>query len=224
MLRATIDLTLHLVERVEPDLARSPGAAETRDGRGLLAEVAVHERQWDEARATYEDLVGEDRTWRDLARLAQLEAQLGDLDLADRLYAEAEDELTAKELRAYAWVELQRGALDLARGLHAQARAHYHCAERAFSGYWLVRQHEAELLAAEGRLDDAIEILDLLACTVPRPELLQTLGGVYERKGLLREARRCRARARAGFLEAARRGHRHYDHHLSELHRHADLH
>ncbi len=218
MLKATIDLALHRVDRVGPDLVSSPGAAGSREGRGLLADVALQAGRWDEARAAYEELISDDRAWQDLGRLADLERQLGDFELADRLYAEAEEELTAKQMRAYAWVELQRGQLDLARGRYDEARGHHALAERAYSGYWLTEQHTGEVLAAEDRVAEAIAVFERLVGLVPRPELLQALGDLYERKGLQDDALGCREQAQEAFLDSARRGQVHYYHHLAELH------
>ena len=92
---------------------------------------------------------------------------------ADRLYEEAEDELTAKEMRAYAWLEVQRGFLDFAHGRHGDARLHYRRADAAYPGYWLVEEHIAEVLGAEGRYAEAVEILERIVSTVDRPDLLR---------------------------------------------------
>jgi tetratricopeptide (TPR) repeat protein len=150
VLKATIDVKLHRVGKVRGRLDLVPGLAETPDGRRQLADVAVQERRWDDARAFLAGLSSS----QDLARLAEVERLLGVYDEADRLYAEAEDELTAKQMRSFAWLEVQRGALDAARGRYADARAHYDLAERAYSGYWLVAQHVAALPAAEASRDE----------------------------------------------------------------------
>jgi tetratricopeptide (TPR) repeat protein len=141
VLKATIDVKLHRVEEVRGRLDVVPGLAETPDGRRLLADVAVQEGRWEDART----LLAELSSSQDLARLAEVERLVGAYDEADRLYALAEDDLSAKQMRSFAWLEVQRGALDVARGRYADARAHYELAERAYSGYWLVGKHVAEL-------------------------------------------------------------------------------
>ena len=85
-----------------------------------------------------------------------------DLLSTDRLYREAEDELTAKEMRSYAWLEVQRGFLAFSRGGYPEARSHYDIAEAAYPGYWLVGEYQAELLGAEGRHAEAIELFGRL--------------------------------------------------------------
>jgi tetratricopeptide (TPR) repeat protein len=213
LLKAMIDLELHRLPQVRRDLALAPGLAETTRGRLLEAAVLRQEGRVDEARKLYETV----RTWDALAGRAALEAEAGELELADELYAEAEDELTAKELRSYAWVELQRGDLDLRRGSFDEARAHYERAERAYSGHWLTEQHLARLLVAEGRLEEAAEAYERLVARVRKPELRQALGDVLLRLGEPERARRWHDEALAAYLASAERGEVHYYHHLAEL-------
>jgi tetratricopeptide (TPR) repeat protein len=141
VLKATIDVKLHRVSEVRGQLDLVVGLAETAAGRSLLADVAIQEGRFEDARA----LLAEPAAWDDLARLAEIARQLGSYDEADRLYARAEDELTAKQMRSLAWLEVQRGALDADRGRYDDARAHYELAERAYSGYPLVAEHVARL-------------------------------------------------------------------------------
>ena len=104
---------------------------------------------------------------------------MGDLDDADRLYAQAGEEITAKEMRSFAWVELQRGLLALGRGRTGDAGAHYERANRAYSGYWLVNEYNAELLGASGRFDEAVALYEKVLARAPRPEIQQALGDLY---------------------------------------------
>src|SRR5262249_26894104 len=157
---------------------------------------------FDAAAARYEAVIAKHRPWAALAGLAYLRFKLGDAARADRLYAEAADELTAKEMRSFAWLELQRGVLDLAHGRHDDAARHYARAARAFSGWRLVDEHRAELLAAQGDLDAAAALYETIVAAVPRPELHQALGQLYalmERPG---RARSHFVQARAGYLDS----------------------
>jgi tetratricopeptide (TPR) repeat protein len=133
------------------------------------------------------------------------------------LYDEAVDELTAKEMRHYAWVELQRGVVDLSRGNYEKAREHYERAERAYSGHWMVQEHVAELLGAEGRHDEAEALYRGVIARVPRPYFLQALGELYLSTVKTAEANDCLKRAESAFLESAQRGEVHYYHHLADL-------
>ena len=135
---------------------------------------------------------------------------------ADALYAEAADEITAKELRQYAWVEVQRGLLHLRHGRLAEAERHYERAEAAYSGYWVVEEHIAELRAAQGRIDEAIALYEGAALRAGRPELAQALGDLHRHAGDPDRARAWHDRALAGYLDSAGRGEVQYHHHLAE--------
>jgi tetratricopeptide (TPR) repeat protein len=165
----------------------------------------------------YQAVIDKHGSWGARAGLAYVHLKLGDLARADRLYAEAEDELTAKEMRSYAWLELQRGVLDLAYGRHDDAAAHYGRAGRAYSGYWLVDEHIAELTAAQGDIEEAAALYERILAAVPRPELRQLLGQLYAVMGRRGRARSCFVQARAGYLASVRRGGVHYYHHLADF-------
>jgi hypothetical protein len=217
LLKARLAFHLHRLADVARILDTVAPARQSREGQTLLADLDVQHGRLGEAAARYAAVVAKDRPWAALAGLAHLKLKLGDAAQADRLYAEAEDELTAKEMRSFAWLELQRGVLDLAHGRHEQAQAHYARAARAYSGWWLVDEHRAELLAAQGDLEGAAALYESIAAAVPRPELHQALGQLYammERPG---RARSHLVQARAGYMESVRRGGVHYFHHLADF-------
>src|SRR5262249_28884206 len=146
LLRAQLHFKFHRLDGVRNDLERVVDRADSSVFRALKADLAFQEGRYEEARRGDEDAGRRHPTGDNLARLASFRAQTGDAEGADRLYAEAEEEITAKEMRSFAWVELQRGLLDLGRGRLSEAAAHYERAGRAYSGYWLVDEHSAELL------------------------------------------------------------------------------
>jgi tetratricopeptide (TPR) repeat protein len=216
-LKASLAFKLHRLADVRRALEAEPALRDSPQGRTLRADLDFQEGRYERAREGYEGVVRDCRTWDGLARLAYLKFKMGDADGAERLYAEAADELTAKEMRSYAWVELQRGVLDLAHGRHDQALAHYERAERAYSGYWLVAEHTAELLGAKGQLDRAASLYQWVVGLVPRPELQQALGELYQLMGEDAQAETWYERALAGYLESAGRGEVHYYHHLADF-------
>jgi tetratricopeptide (TPR) repeat protein len=208
--KANVDFKLHRLDRVKADLGLSPALRASDDGRALAADLDLEEGRYEEARRGYESL---DRSWSALARLANLEAKLGDRERADELYAEAEDELTAKELRSYCWLELQRGKLRPP----GEAERHYDRAERAYSGDWLVDEHKARLRVTQGRLDEALELHRSVVARAPRPEAHQAVGDVYVRMGRSEEARPWHDLALAAYLDSVERGGVHYLHHLAHF-------
>jgi tetratricopeptide (TPR) repeat protein len=216
-IKANLAFQLHRLEDVRRNLEAVPSLLTSAEGQALKADLDFQEGRYQEARKGYESVVADNRTWDNLARLAYFEAKLGDAVLADRLYWEAGDELTAKEMRSYCWVELQRGLLDLAHGRYNDADAHYRRADQAYSGYWLVTEHMAELLAAQGEFREAAALYEEVVVQVPRPDLQQALGQLYALLGRHARAKSWRVIARTAYLQSVRRGGVHYYHHLTDF-------
>jgi tetratricopeptide (TPR) repeat protein len=215
-LRASVHLKQHRLVDAVASLALGEGLAASPDGRAIQADVDLQLGRYSDARRAYERLTAETRTWANLARLAHLERMLGDPDRADALYADAGDEITAKELRQYAWVEVQRGLVHLRHGRLGEAERHYERAGAAYSGHWVIDDHIAELRAAQGRVDEAIRLAEDAADRADRPELAQAAGDLHRHAGAPDDARAWHERALAGYLDSARLGEVQYHHHLAE--------
>jgi tetratricopeptide (TPR) repeat protein len=215
LLRAQLHFKFHRIAAVKDDLARVVELAGGSQFQALKADLDFQEGRYEEARRGYEDNARRHLTWDNLARLAYFRAKMGDIDDADRLYAQAGEEITAKEMRSFAWVELQRGLLALGRGRTRDAGAHYERAGRAYSGYWLVDEYNAELLGASGRFDEAIALYEKLLARSPRPEIQQALGDLYVFMGKPDRARTWHDKALTAYLDSAGRGGVHYFHHLT---------
>jgi len=216
-LKANIHFKVHRLDDVDQDLKASTDLLESPQGRALKADLDFQQGRYEAAKTEYQALIDEERTWDTLARLAYLNFKMGEFEGADRLYDEAVDELTAKEMRHYGWVELQRGVVDLSQGDYEKAREHYQRAERAYSGHWMVQEHVAELLAAEGKTDEAETLYQRVIERVPRPDFQQALGELYLSMGKAEAANGCLKSAESAFLESAQRGEVHYYHHLADL-------
>jgi tetratricopeptide (TPR) repeat protein len=217
LLKASLDLRLHRVAAARSGLAMLSSRAGGTQVELLKADIALQEGRYDDARRGYEAVLAHARPWHALAQLAYLESRAGDPAVADRLYADAQEEMSAKEMRPYAWVELQRGLLRLRRGQHDDAGAHYQRARQAYSGDWLVDEHVAELLGSQGRFAAAAGAYERILARVPRPELQHALGDLYVFMGRRDLAAPWHDRALAAYLESAGRGEVHYYHHLSSF-------
>jgi tetratricopeptide (TPR) repeat protein len=216
-LKANLDFKFHRLGKVKQDLEMAPPLANCSSGRVLQADLDLQGGRYEEAKTGYQNAIQEDRSWGNLARLAHFKGKMGDEAGAEQLYLEAEDEITAKEMRSYAWVELQRGLLDLAHGRYEDTWAHYCCAKKAYTGYWLVDEHIAELMGAEARFGDAISLYEKVVARVAKPELKQAIGELYVLLGKPSEAEPRYEEALASYLESAERGHVHYYHHLADF-------
>ncbi len=216
LLKANIAIKLHRLADAEAALVAAPMVHDSNEGKLLLADLDFQRGRYSESERGYREALETERSWGALARLAHFHGKMGDAGGADHLYREAEDELTAKEMRSYAWLEVQRGYLAFAQGNHRGARSHYERAEAAYPGYWLVHEYLAELLGAEGRYREAIEILEGISPANGRPDLQQAIGELYERSGEPDRAGYSYQRALADYLQSARRGEVHFFHHLAD--------
>lgn len=216
LLKANVALKLHRLGDAAAALAAVPAVYEGTEGRLIRADLDFQRGRYREAEDGYRAVIESERSWGALARLAHLVGRMGDPLGADRLYAEAQDELTAKELRPFAWLEIQRGFLDFAHGRGGGARVHYRRAEQAYPGYWLTAEHFAELLAAEQHYGEAIAILQPLASSGGRPDLQQAIAELCEAAGECDQAQQWARRALAGYCSSAQRGEVHFWHHLAD--------
>jgi tetratricopeptide (TPR) repeat protein len=217
LLEANIAGRFHCLAEARQALQMCPSLARRMAGRSLLADLDFQEGRYDQAHAAWEDLIAEQRTWDNLARLAHWKGKLGQIDEADQLYEEAAGDLTAKEMRSFAWIEVQRGALALSHGRPNQARAHYERASRSYSGHWYTDEHLAGSLAAEGKPEEALALLQKVSARVPKPELKQTCGELLRFLGRADEAQPWLQAAEQAYLSSAQEGAVHYYHHLADF-------
>ena len=214
-IKANIDFTLHRLPETKRDLEMIPELTASADVKALRADIALQEGHYETARNGYDAALRARRTWDNLVRMAYLTSITGDIGGADALYAEAESEITAKEMRSYAWLQLQQGYRALGAGRHEAALEHYERASRAYSGYWLVDEHIAELLAAQRKFDEAVAAYRKVIARRPSPELQQALGDLYLFMGKPSEAKPWHDKALAAYLASVRRGEVQYLHHLA---------
>jgi tetratricopeptide (TPR) repeat protein len=217
LLKANVAFKLHRLVDAEAALTADPFVHHSVEGRLLRADLDFQRGRYRQARDAYCEVLAVERSWGALARLAHLTGKMDDAVSADRLYEEAQDELTAKELCSFAWLEVQRGFLDFAHGRFSEARSHYQRADRAYPGYWLTDEHIAELLGAEKRYAEAIAILVRLASSGSRPDLEQAIGELYNLTGDTKQAEQWSRKALASYQLSAERGQVCFWHHLADF-------
>jgi tetratricopeptide (TPR) repeat protein len=214
LLKAHAAFKLHKLADVHAALLAVPSVYDSDEGRLIRADLDLQHGRYQAAESGYVDVLHRERSWGALARLADLRGKMSDVAGADRLYEEAEDQLTAKEMRAYAWLEVQRGFLDFVHGRFREARSHYRRAEAVYPGYWLVEEHIAELLGAEGRYEEAAGIFERAVSAIDRPDLDQAIGELYDLADRGKPAVHWKERALSAYLQSVQRGEVHYYHHL----------
>jgi tetratricopeptide (TPR) repeat protein len=216
LMKANLAFKLHRLADVRSAVGALPTVCSSPEGKLICADLLFQHGWLAKAQEHYLAALKVDRSWSALAHLAYFYGKTGDPASADRLYAEAEQELTAKEMRSFAWLEVQRGFLAFTQGAYSRAHSHYDCAAAAYSGYWLVDEYVAELLGAEGGYRRAVQILERILATARRPELAQAVGELYELAGETATAQRWHERALADYLQSTERGEVHYYHHLTD--------
>jgi tetratricopeptide (TPR) repeat protein len=201
MLRANFNFKLHRLDATESDLRildeGTPGVA------ALRADLAFQRGQYDDARRGYAHEVELSGKWDDYARLAYLQSRTGDFAAADRSYAQAAEQISVKEMRSYAWVELQRGLLQFEQRHYDAALAHYRRADKAYSGYWLIEEHIAEVLDKLGKTKESIALYEQIIARTHNPEYVNALARITGRNELYAEADRLNAARFALYPEAA---------------------
>ncbi len=202
--RARLNFSLHRLPRVDEDLANM-GRRVLQDNEykarliGLTADVAFQRGQYAEALAGFERALELDREFPGLARLAQYRWKTGAYDQAERLYDEAEALLRVRTGSSMAWLQLQRGLMDLDRGRYLEAMAHYHDADRALPGYWLVEEHKAEILTLLGQRVVALQLYRDIIERTGNPEFMDAAAGILQERGDAAGARAMITRARAAY-------------------------
>jgi tetratricopeptide (TPR) repeat protein len=189
LLRANFNFKMHRLGRAKEDLAQLADGGAGEPVKTLAAQIAMQEGDYAAAHEAYQAIADKTQSWDSIASLAYYESVTGHPDRADRLYLDAEEELSAKEMRAYAWVEVQRGVLDFDRGRYADALVHYQRASRAYSGYWLVDEHMAEVLDKLGRTAQSVALYRTIIESTHNPEYVGALAAIVGRTDPVEAAR-----------------------------------
>jgi tetratricopeptide (TPR) repeat protein len=141
-------------------------------------------------------------------RRANLAAARGDTRAAyaalERAAADAERRGMTPEL--IAWCHLRAGGLAWEHGDWPRAERSYTAARALTPESPVVVEHLAELRAAQGRDEEALELYARALDLSPQPEFYEAVGEIHRRRGRADEAARSFAQARAGYEQAARDG------------------
>ncbi len=182
---ARLEFTLHRLAQAEVAIETASHAIliddPTRaDIEGLRGDIALQRGQMDDAWSAFVLAETLHPTSDSAARLALWFRRVGDLERADAHYEIASSRYHGVDAYPRAWFELQRGLLDLDRGAYDAALTHYLEANRRLSGFFLVEEHVAEVLALLGKRGQAYGVyLDLVART-GSPEFMDAIAGLYD--------------------------------------------
>jgi len=202
--RARLHFTLHRLHRVLPDLERAeqrllPDDHDRAAFALLRADLAFQQGRYEEARVGIDASLALHRDPAAVFSRAQLLQHTGDPDGALRLFDEAEGMYLTPPPETRAWLDLQRGLLELDRGRLDAAAAHYVAAERDLSGWWLIEEHQAEVLARSGSTDAALRAYEILIDRTGNPEFMDAAASILDARGDAAGAALQVTRARAAY-------------------------
>ncbi len=134
-----------------------------------------------------------------LVSTALVDAAFGRTKQADAGFVKALASLGKKRVPYHrAWLHLQRGIIDLDRGRYEEALEHYLAGDGALSGWWLIREHMAEIHVLLGNATQAAELYREVTRTDDHPELLHAFAEFESSRGRSRQAKALMKRAGTG--------------------------
>lgn len=183
--RARHNFTVHRLHLVEADLLRAERETDPDHVSilGLRADLAFYRGDYDAALAGYRAALARREDLNGLVRLALFHARMGHGSEAAALLNRADAITPAEALHTHAWLALQQGLLALYSGRWDYALAHYEHALRLLPGWWLAREHVAEIHALQGNADVALrEYTDIIRDT-GNPEFMDAMSSLLRARG-----------------------------------------
>jgi predicted Zn-dependent protease len=164
----------------------------------LGAQIAFQRGQYAEALPVLERLAAEGPGPAQ-TELALYHAKTGKVAEAERLFEQALAATKQDNPKQRGWLRLQLGILAMESGRYDEALTRLEAADSEFSGWWLIREHIAEVYTLLGRDSDAVRIYEVVVAQTELPQYMDALAGCYERLGRKRDAEVLVARARAAW-------------------------
>ena len=181
--QAQLDFSLHRLDSVASNLSVAEKAILISDIEkatylGVRADLDLYQGQYQKALEGYQAAVSLNKDSTALFRLAVYHWRMGEFEKAEEYIDLATELVYNTSPRLTAFFHLHRGLFDLDRGQYSEALVHYQDANTAFDGWWLVKEHIAEIYVLQGKIDAAKNIyVDVLAET-GSPEFMDAMAGI----------------------------------------------
>jgi tetratricopeptide (TPR) repeat protein len=161
------------------------------EGLSLDAETANSERaaifqalgRYDEAFALREEAAQHRPTFENVAALVSLYAERGEIDAAERQYAQSRSEYRGVSPFPLALLDFQMGHLWMEEDRLHDARTSFDAARRRVPAYAQAQGHLAEVEAELGEIDSAIATLQSLAASADDPDYAAQLARILMQAG-----------------------------------------
>ncbi|MBX7079263.1 MAG: tetratricopeptide repeat protein [Nannocystaceae bacterium] len=201
--RAQLDFTLHRLDRVDADFALAQRGRHddvaTSGHRLFAANLALQRGDIAGCGTLLEQSIQLHESVGNQSAKGFYELGLGHVEASEAAYARALSLYHGRFREPKAWLHLQLGLSDLSRGRWDEALAHYQDAQAQLRGWWLVDEHIAEVLALQGKRDEAAALyLDIIART-DNPEFMDAMAEILREQGRTDEAAQSIARARTRY-------------------------
>lgn len=201
--RASLNMTIHRVDRVEADLERFERRIVIKpDERarvaGLRGDVAMLTGPLERASRMYHVAEELDPTMSSAAGIGNYELKMGDYDEARVWYRRALERTRPGTLQR-AWSLLHLGIVELESNHLDEAARFYARADEAFSGWYLIEEHIAEAMLLRGDIDGAIGTYRDILERVPNGAFYAALADAYDARGDAALAAQAREDAAAAF-------------------------
>lgn len=195
-----------LLAALEPmlDPGRSQHAAVADEAERARIRIQLARGEPETVLAAAEARAAEAPGFGSLTQLAFTLAALGRTEDAEAAYLRSLDFWDRISPFAIAWIEFQRGELHVATDPD-RAALHYRRALDYLPGYITARVHLAEVMAEDGRYDEAIALLEAAVGTSEDPEVDSRLAEFLLAAGREEAAEPIRQRALAGYADLLER-------------------
>ncbi|MFN8392935.1 MAG: tetratricopeptide repeat protein [Bdellovibrionota bacterium] len=205
--RASTHSTFHRFSDALADI----NAAEARGVRGApiespRASILQATGKYEEALKLRESLASRKNDIQSIGALATLYGEMGDLDKAEATFSKALTRYRDVSPFPVAWLYFQEGAMFMRYGELQRAREFFENAHERVPAYKAAQGHLAEVLAALGDTDRAIELLRPLASGADDPDYAAQLARILVERGQSDEASKWRSLAAARY-DALMSGH-----------------
>jgi tetratricopeptide (TPR) repeat protein len=200
--RAGARSSMHLFKQALADLDEAERRGVRADElAGARAAIYQATGRYAEALAIRERKAREWPTIASLGALAQLRGEMGDVDAAEKLFAEAQAKFGDVNPFPLAWLYLQEGLMLQKAGQLSRARELFEAAHERLPEYAAATSHLASVEAVTGGRARAIALLEALGRESDDPEYQGQLAELYAESGRAQDAANCRRLAAARYRE-----------------------
>lgn len=203
--RAAYAYSVHDIKQAQSDAdtAKKQRMLSDIDKRRILAmdaDLHYHRGELPAALEKYRALIKQSPTSANIAKLGNYYKNTGQLPLARQTF---DDAIMAADKEnnplQHAWTMLMRGIVDLDSGNIDKAMGYFNRANKRFPGWYLIREHLAEVLAAKGLLPQSEKLYIQVLKTTPNGEFMDALADVYEEMKKPEDAKKWRAKAKEAY-------------------------